>query len=629
MANELHQELLTAIKDRSNWESRQAVWYAMRHDGLKRRSKPWPNAADMHFPLIDESIEKLTPFYYAQVYSSEVLATFTALQQQLGVMAAQVAAWFDFVLKRRTEFETAIVSVIDSMLMSGRGILKIYWDTKEDRLKIESVDPVYLIVPQCKLLTDADMFAHASIVTKRTYLRDGRYDTDKDLLVRICGGSEANRPTDIEESQRIREGLTHINNKNEILIWEVYEKTPSGWTVHTYSPTAPDRPLRAPFALTTTWQGKAVLPFASRFIMEVKEGRFYSPRGISERLAPFEAYLCRVWNDKCDNLTLTARPLFTAENALPNMANITMNPGSVLPGNLKAVQMPAPPVSLDMEMQQTRQIATQRIHMPDAVSGQEQLGKNKGGFPTATQVDYERALASTGVDFKGKIFRLGLTEAYQIAYATLLRHNPEQLDYLAQDELKMLPGEAMAEAYQVEPGGSTDAWNKQVSNQRAVGRFQTFVNHPNINQEELVKDVLSTDDPRLVRRLFLQTNLKGAIEAEDEAHEIVIMQSGYPAAVTPAEDHQTRLRILFGKLQQLQLMGQPVDPMFKQRLTEHIAQHLKLLAQQNPQLAKQIMGATEAMDSAAQPAPGLPPGQPEQQGPEMAGMEQQPSALLA
>jgi hypothetical protein len=38
----------------------------MRHDGIRRRNKPWPWAADLHYALADEKIDKLKPFYKQQ-----------------------------------------------------------------------------------------------------------------------------------------------------------------------------------------------------------------------------------------------------------------------------------------------------------------------------------------------------------------------------------------------------------------------------------------------------------------------------------------------------------------------------------------------------------------------------------
>jgi FMN phosphatase YigB (HAD superfamily) len=56
-----HDDIMAALTARKHWEQRQATWYQMRHDGLRRRNKPWPNAADMHYPLADGIIEKLKP----------------------------------------------------------------------------------------------------------------------------------------------------------------------------------------------------------------------------------------------------------------------------------------------------------------------------------------------------------------------------------------------------------------------------------------------------------------------------------------------------------------------------------------------------------------------------------------
>src|SRR4051794_5648773 len=70
------------IHSRGEWERKQRMYYLMRHDGLRRRNKPFPTAADLHFPLIDMNIRKAKPFWTAQATSTERLASFVALQQQ-------------------------------------------------------------------------------------------------------------------------------------------------------------------------------------------------------------------------------------------------------------------------------------------------------------------------------------------------------------------------------------------------------------------------------------------------------------------------------------------------------------------------------------------------------------------
>ena len=66
------------LSDRQKWEDRQELFYKMRNHGLRRKSKPFPSAADLHYPLIDTVIEKLTPFYLQQLSGAALLADFIA-----------------------------------------------------------------------------------------------------------------------------------------------------------------------------------------------------------------------------------------------------------------------------------------------------------------------------------------------------------------------------------------------------------------------------------------------------------------------------------------------------------------------------------------------------------------------
>ena len=130
-ANELFDAVCGDLADRTDWANRQMVFYQIRHDGLRRKRKPFPGAADLHFPLVDQVIEKLVPFYYNQIFATELLASFVAQPgtDQRAVSAA--AQWFDFKIKERSNFEDEICPAINSMLQSGRGPLKATWDASK------------------------------------------------------------------------------------------------------------------------------------------------------------------------------------------------------------------------------------------------------------------------------------------------------------------------------------------------------------------------------------------------------------------------------------------------------------------------------------------------------------------
>ena len=97
---------------------------------------------------------------------------------------------------------------------------------------------------------------------------------------------------------------------------------------------------------------------------------------------------------------------------------------------------------------------------------------------TATEVNYIRAISSVGVDLKGRIFRKGLGKLYQIVWALIVQKKTEEVVYFTSGDQKILPAQALVDAYRITPAGSADMWNKNQKIQRAMGRFQMFNQDP-------------------------------------------------------------------------------------------------------------------------------------------------------
>ena len=147
MSEELYDLVANDIASRTRWEVRQGLWYQMRNDGLRRKHKPWPNAADMHFPLIDTTINKLKPSFFQQAMGLDVIATFVPMRSQLAGYTTAAEQWFNYKLHEKSNFATEVMSWIDHMLLSGHGILKVFWDTSSKEVRFQSVAPMYMIVP--------------------------------------------------------------------------------------------------------------------------------------------------------------------------------------------------------------------------------------------------------------------------------------------------------------------------------------------------------------------------------------------------------------------------------------------------------------------------------------------------
>lgn len=581
---------------KAGWEEKQRMFYEMRHEGLRRRSKPFPTAADLHYPLIDGTIDKLKPFYFAQIFGQEVCASFAALKTGATEGARAVANWFDWKLKQRSNWFDESLALIDNMCMGGSAPLKIWWDVAAKRLAFDAIDPLFLVLPDGTTDIDtADRVTHIQQLSVAKYRRDKRYAQGKDVEGRIKGRGTTDADSGGKEDVKYtREGLTYGTHDDEIVLWEVYARQDDGrWIVATFAPSAPDVVVRPPFYLPAPYKAP---PFVL-FPMEIKDKGWAASRGVAEILGPFEAYITRCWNEKADALTFVNRPIFTHDGpAGSNLTNVRIRPGDVVPHNLKRVEMGEPPFSLDEEMLGTRMIAEQRVAMPDF--GLTQRGTKDSR--TATEVQAATALMTQTTDLRAWIFRSRLGRVYRLAYELLRHFDREDLAFYAQENLQTLDANALEIPYLIEPEGSPDAWNRQARQQRAQARGQMYAQNPFINQAELTKHTLEEDDPRLVRRLFQDPKVKAQTQSEDQAVELAVMAEGFPPVVHPADDDAVHLDVVLGKLEHVAQFGPPLSAMVAQRYHEHTQAHLQQMEGKKDPRAKQYQARAQAVGAAIQ-----------------------------
>jgi hypothetical protein len=613
MSSRLFDTAHNILISRLVWENKQRLYYQMRHDGLRRRQKPFPTAADMHYPEIDMAIRRLKPFWMGQVQSGDRLAQFVSMQDQLQAYTDAAADFFHFHLTNKTQFLRKLRVAVDTMLLRGRGVLKITVDPFDNyAIVFESVDPLFILMPDAAMdFEDADEFVHVRQMTVPQYQRDRRYSQDKATLACIIGSANFENYATLVQDKQIREGITHNRNPNSILIWEHYGKTMGGWTVETYSPQNPDVEIRKPFGVPYKIGKKASLPFFS-FTMEVKDEGWYSPRGLGELLAPAEQYLTKLWNEKADSMTFGNRPVFTAEGEIQNAGNIRWQPGEFIPRNVKAVQMYPPAFSFDQEIMFARAIGEEQSQSPDFGITQPG-GSNDSGKPrTATENQRISALQQAGTNDNGSFFREDLAKAFRHTWGLICQFKDRDLSYWAQDKIGTLPPQSLHDKYLIAPDGSPDGWNRMARFQKSAARLQLWKGDPNCDQDKLKRDVMAADDAQFAQKAFIPSNMKSASEAEDEAMEITILQEGFPAAVMAGEDHMTRILVDVGWLQKQGAAGAPINPIAKLRVMQHMAQHFQFLQQQQPEVAKQLKQKIAQMEQAAPGANAAPaaPGAP-------------------
>lgn len=593
------------MTDRLQWETKQRIYSIMRHDGLRRRNKPFPTAADSHFPAIDMAIRKQKPFWLGQIMAGNRLASFVSMKEQAETLAEAAADYFHFRVFQRSTFIQKMRVVCDTMLLRGRGILKVTTDPFDNHeLVCEAVDPMFFLMPDgANDIEDADEFVHIQHWTVGRYKNNRRFDQNPDTIRQIKGTNSTESLVLYVRDKQLREGITHTADANKIVLWEHWTKTGNGWVVNTYSPQNPDLKIRDTFHCAYKCNGKVSLPFFS-FSAEIKDEGWYSPRGLGELLAPVEAYLTKLWNEKADAMTFSNRPVLTSDGEIPNVANLRWQPGEIIPMNIRGVQVPAPPFSYDSEMMFARSIGEQQAMTPDFGITNEDGGRSSAR--TATENERISALQSAGMNDNAMMFRDSLTKVYRHIWGLLVQFKGDEFSYYAAEKVGQLPEQALHDSYIIFPDGSPDGWNRQKRLQVAMGRIQAFAGNPNVSMEELTKEALAADDPRIAVKAFIPTNQKAASEAEDEATEILLLEEGFPAAVLPGEDHATRIMVLVGWLQKQGQQGVPVDPVAIQRIHQHLAVHFQWLQKTNPDAAKQLAAQIQQQSMPQQSAPMQP-----------------------
>jgi hypothetical protein len=444
-----------------------------------------------------------------------------------------------------------------------------------------------IVPPWTARLDKADWIVHVQRYSKAAYKSLKGWKSDHETIQRITG--EDTSHSNAFDAQKLqREGLTRGSSKEEIVIWELtYRDEKNQWRVKSYSPTQPDIELRPEFGLPYN-QGifarEAPPPPYAEFTCELKERGWYASRGVCERVAPFEASLCKDWNTMKDFQTLTCAPVFYAEQGVPQNANLRMIPGQIMPFKLAAVQFPGIPVDIYQAMQGTRQTAEQLMAVPDVGTGRSvDPSKNK----TAAETNLIASIMGQTQDARARVFRGDLGRLLNLAWGIAVQYQRESLDYYFDEELQKIDPRVLDGKYRIEPNGSADNVNRAMVVQRAVARKQMFTGNPNINQRELDRSVLEADEPRLVKRLFLNEGTPQAEQLEDQAQEITVMLIGFPAQVRPSDDDAAHLQSLVGFVQRRAQMGEPLTPEFLTLVAQHAEAHMTALKKKNPPVWQQ------------------------------------------
>jgi hypothetical protein len=602
-----YNDVIAAINGRSNWESKVSSYYTARFDGIPRTRKPYNNAPDVHYPLIDTVIDKLKPFYAQQLYGDLVIASFVAEQAQMARdQVSSAEQWFDYKMRQCSNFESEIINAVDMMLHYGICPIKVYWDEAEGRLAFEAIDPMYVIVPQG---TDRkpEWLVHVKVMSRSAYESNPLYTQGNDFINQIVGrGTNQGQTSTKEQVQAQREGLTFASEKSKVVLWEIYTPTANGIRVDTIAPVmGGEGVVREPFELPykNAAGDKTIMPFVCLRNESTTKG-WYSSRGVAEILLAHELSLSKSCNSKLQFLDFFGHPVYKNDGLAPiNASSFQASPGRILPQGVEPVQAPSAPIDFEEEMQFVRALAEDRIQIPDLAAGQHLSGRRGAkGEITATQVNAVIGLSNQSNDLRSRLFRQQLGEIYNQAFYLSKQNAGDELSYINDGGVTALPNELLNKRYTIHPSGSADSWNKAYKIQDATMTYQLLLGKPNVNQDELLNYFLETKDPRLAKRLFMDSGMTAAIEDEKQAMELLLMEKGHSAVVKPNDRDAVHLTNMGQWLQAKMAGGEQIPPQTAKLVFDHAQGHAMAAKQKQD---KEALGLVKQMGPAMQLLQGI------------------------
>src|SRR4030095_12837259 len=165
------------------------------------------------------------------------------------------------------------------------------------------------------------------------------------------------------------------------------------------------------------------------------------------------------------------------------------------------------------------------------------------------------------------------------------QYDSASLTYVLYDTVGQVPPDALQGEYEIMPNGAADSWNKPQQLQKAAARLQLLAGSPYWKRNELEKNFVEIDDPRLIKRAYQDPGDEAADQMEQQAEEIGIMLLGFPARVEPGDDDAAHLQSLQGFNEAEIAQGKPIEPKFARLELQHIQGHLQGLDQKkNPNL---------------------------------------------
>lgn len=551
----LWSQTMSDLRNRRPWEDKLARMHLQRH-GLDRNTVnnvPWPRASNIRFMLSDMFIERKKPLYFRIIFNSENIFQFKALIQENVPFAVGCAHYYDFVCKQKTDLEEELLFCIDCLLQWGETYVKITWDDEKEVPCFQQIDPLFIIAPSTATsLRYADRFTHVIQLSKQQIKEKYAYlgkEKLKQLMIRIDDPTSRNHDqSNQEQNEYDREGVSRSGNGKPVL-WEVHYHDAEG-----------KKRLRtvAPDYLTFDFEDDRLYDDAYnddwmvvQIRRELTNKNLHSSRGICEVVSEFEYSLTSMWRSKHNAMTLYNAPIFHTAGGPPGSTNNeSLIPGAIMPFKLERVDMGSPPISWDIEMENTQKYAEGRMAIFDT-----QIAEASGNNRTAKEVSAIENQQGLSLDLETGIWKRGIKKVGAIGWRLICAHRPKSLMYYINNDMQELSPDAINSDYQLSVSGSAENINKEWMLQKAMQNFEIAKGNPFVNLGEVTKHYFEVGSPGSVQRFYTNPQEQQYKNSRKAFSDISLMMDGFTIVPESTDDHFVCAKVAHDFVQQRAAMS--------------------------------------------------------------------------
>lgn len=353
--------------------------------------------------------------------------------------------------------------------------------------RVLNVDPMDLIVPawttnleNCPRITHMMPFTANSALQK---VRDEGWNQKAvDMIIQPAAGRGERKskrsPSMLEMGRGDREGIAPFEHEDLFEIAQtfcLFDIDGDGLKERCVMLWHPNSNI--PIKFTALPYDHGEWPF-TQLKFELNEDRFYSPRGIPEKIQDMEEEVAWQHRQKLNAATISTSPTFGyVDGSNFNPSKVRWIPGEFFRvrrrDDIFPLQVPDHSISFEREEAVLRNTIENYIGSPDAalssIAGQGQDAR------TATEISMIQQLTQTALSYRGTLLNMGLKRVYSQVWDLWQQLGPEQIYVRVAGEapMKMTKYEIQGD-FDLVPRGTAGNTNLAMEEQKAIARLQTL-----------------------------------------------------------------------------------------------------------------------------------------------------------